>query len=229
MLLLHPRVDLITDRTLVMSKSNLSTLVSWSKARKMISPSTLISSCATLTLLYAHLTEQGKILPSALLTQRLLKPTMRNHPILCTSLPNQVICLVIHDSTEAYLLFFLQIAPYAPSQSQQGANQFVMHVNPMMQNTPPPNFQLSNCNWLASILLSITDYCSDVLVGKGRKRALLIGINYFKTKNELRGKGANVNRYVMFVSISLISNLLQIANRMYQRRAKRQKLFDISL
>ncbi|ORZ24008.1 peptidase C14, caspase domain-containing protein [Absidia repens] len=36
-----------------------------------------------------------------------------------------------------------------------------------MQNAPPPNFQLSNC--------------------QGRKRALLIGINYFRTKNELRG------------------------------------------
>ncbi|KAI8339206.1 caspase domain-containing protein [Chlamydoabsidia padenii] len=60
-----------------------------------------------------------------------------------------------------------QPAPHAPSQSQQGANQFVMHVNPMMQNVPPPNFQLSNC--------------------QGRKRALLIGINYFRSKNELRG------------------------------------------
>ncbi|KAI9304648.1 peptidase C14, caspase domain-containing protein [Cunninghamella echinulata] len=36
-----------------------------------------------------------------------------------------------------------------------------------MQGIPPPNFQLSNC--------------------QGRKRALLIGINYFRTKNELRG------------------------------------------
>jgi hypothetical protein len=67
-----------------------------------------------------------------------------------------------------------------------------------------------------------------VLVGQGRKRALLIGINYFKTKNELRGKEAGVDRYITIVSISLISNL-QIANRMYQRRAKCQKLFDISL
>ncbi|KAI9495508.1 peptidase C14, caspase domain-containing protein [Zychaea mexicana] len=36
-----------------------------------------------------------------------------------------------------------------------------------MQNRPPPNFQLSNC--------------------QGRKRALLIGINYFRSPNELKG------------------------------------------
>ncbi|ORX46047.1 peptidase C14 [Hesseltinella vesiculosa] len=42
-----------------------------------------------------------------------------------------------------------------------------MHVNPQMQGLPPPNFQLSNC--------------------QGRKRALLIGINYFGSRNELRG------------------------------------------
>ncbi|SAM07204.1 hypothetical protein [Absidia glauca] len=57
--------------------------------------------------------------------------------------------------------------PHAPSPSQQGSSQFVMHVNPAMQNVPPPNFQLSNC--------------------QGRKRALLVGINYFKSRNELRG------------------------------------------
>ncbi|CAO3589967.1 unnamed protein product [Absidia cylindrospora] len=57
--------------------------------------------------------------------------------------------------------------PHASPPNQQGSNQFIMHVNPVMQNTPPPNFQLSNC--------------------QGRKRALLIGINYFKSKNELRG------------------------------------------
>ncbi|KAI8391697.1 peptidase C14, caspase domain-containing protein [Radiomyces spectabilis] len=36
-----------------------------------------------------------------------------------------------------------------------------------MQGRPPPNFQLSNC--------------------QGRKRALLIGINYFNSPNELKG------------------------------------------
>ncbi|CDS02903.1 hypothetical protein LRAMOSA00305 [Lichtheimia ramosa] len=56
--------------------------------------------------------------------------------------------------------------PYGPP---GGGNMgdFVMHVNPMMQNRPPPNFQLSNC--------------------QGRKRALLIGINYFGSPNELKG------------------------------------------
>jgi hypothetical protein len=42
-----------------------------------------------------------------------------------------------------------------------------MHVNPKYRNAPPPNFQLSNCS--------------------GRKRALLIGINYFRTSAELKG------------------------------------------
>ncbi|KAI7852495.1 peptidase C14, caspase domain-containing protein [Circinella umbellata] len=36
-----------------------------------------------------------------------------------------------------------------------------------MQNRPPPNYQLSNC--------------------QGRKRALLVGINYFRSPNELKG------------------------------------------
>lgn len=40
-----------------------------------------------------------------------------------------------------------------------------MHQSPQM--VPPVNFQLSNC--------------------QGRKRALFIGINYFRQRNELRG------------------------------------------
>ncbi|RUS25121.1 hypothetical protein BC938DRAFT_472596 [Jimgerdemannia flammicorona] len=44
---------------------------------------------------------------------------------------------------------------------------YVMHVDSAMRNAPPPNFQLSNC--------------------QGRKRALLIGINYFGSQNELKG------------------------------------------
>ncbi|KAL1933780.1 hypothetical protein VTP01DRAFT_7870 [Rhizomucor pusillus] len=57
--------------------------------------------------------------------------------------------------------------PYGGQQSGQDMGGFVMHVNPAMQNQPPPNFQLSNC--------------------QGRKRALLIGINYFGSPNELKG------------------------------------------
>ncbi|KAI8078627.1 caspase domain-containing protein [Halteromyces radiatus] len=72
-----------------------------------------------------------------------------------------------------------QPAPYAPSPSNQGANQFVMHVNPNMQNVPPPNFLLSNC--------------------QGRKRALLIGINYFRSKNELRGCINDVQNVKLFL------------------------------
>ncbi|KAI9259410.1 caspase domain-containing protein [Phascolomyces articulosus] len=55
----------------------------------------------------------------------------------------------------------------------------VMHVNPSMQNRPPPNFQLSNC--------------------QGRKRALLIGINYFRSPNELKGCINDVNNLKSFL------------------------------
>ncbi|KAI9023752.1 caspase domain-containing protein [Phycomyces nitens] len=58
--------------------------------------------------------------------------------------------------------------PYGTSQPPPGtSDQFVMHVDPALKNRPPPQFQLSNC--------------------QGRKRALLIGINYFGSKNELKG------------------------------------------
>ncbi|KAG0787874.1 hypothetical protein G6F57_007780 [Rhizopus arrhizus] len=60
-----------------------------------------------------------------------------------------------------------QGVPYGQPQSNKNANDFVMHVNPVMQNQSPPNFQLSNC--------------------QGRKRALLIGINYFGSANALNG------------------------------------------
>lgn len=60
-----------------------------------------------------------------------------------------------------------------------------MHVNPKFRNIPPPNFQLSNCTLL------FYDYQKKkVLInclGQGRKRALLIGINYFGTSAELKG------------------------------------------
>ncbi|KAI9275974.1 caspase domain-containing protein [Sporodiniella umbellata] len=57
--------------------------------------------------------------------------------------------------------------PYGQQQPNINPNDFVMHVDPKLRNAPPPNFQLSNC--------------------QGRKRALLIGINYFGTSAELKG------------------------------------------
>lgn len=36
------------------------------------------------------------------------------------------------------------VVPYGPPGGGNMGN-FVMHVNPAMQNRPPPNFQLSNC------------------------------------------------------------------------------------
>ncbi|OBZ87061.1 Metacaspase-1A [Choanephora cucurbitarum] len=55
--------------------------------------------------------------------------------------------------------------PYGGQAPNTNPNEFIMHVNPNYM--PPPNFQLSNC--------------------QGRKRALLIGINYFGQSAELRG------------------------------------------
>ncbi|CAO3692819.1 unnamed protein product [Rhizopus stolonifer] len=57
--------------------------------------------------------------------------------------------------------------PYGQQQPNVNPNEFIMHVHPNFRNAPPPNFQLSNC--------------------QGRKRALLIGINYFGTSAELKG------------------------------------------
>ncbi|KAG0163629.1 Ca(2+)-dependent cysteine protease [Apophysomyces sp. BC1015] len=56
-------------------------------------------------------------------------------------------------------------APATPVPSS--SEDFYVHVNPKLQNKPQPNVQLSNCH--------------------GRKRALLIGINYFGSSNELKG------------------------------------------
>lgn len=78
--------------------------------------------------------------------------------------------------------------PYGGQQSGQDMGGFVMHVNPAMQNQPPPNFQLSNCKWMMKAMsLKIQHLICDFSLGQGRKRALLIGINYFGSPNELKG------------------------------------------
>jgi hypothetical protein len=74
--------------------------------------------------------------------------------------------IVIKEKEKVYS-FYLYIVPYGQKQTSTGANEFQLHVNPNMQNQAPPNFQLSNC--------------------QGRKRALLVGINYTGSKNALRG------------------------------------------
>ncbi|KAG2236241.1 hypothetical protein INT48_008601 [Thamnidium elegans] len=56
--------------------------------------------------------------------------------------------------------------PYGQQPSSDASN-VVMHVNPTMQGQSPPDFKLSNC--------------------QGRKRALLIGINYIGSANALNG------------------------------------------
>lgn len=42
-------------------------------------------------------------------------------------------------------------------------------------------------------------------IGQGRKRALLVGINYFKSRNELRGKGylSKITEPYMTIVLSL--------------------------
>lgn len=78
----------------------------------------------------------------------------------------------------------ITIVPYG--QPQSNPSDYVMHVNPKYRNMPPPNFQLSNCTYP---LIKEKKKCADfyLFVGQGRKRALLIGINYFGTSAELKG------------------------------------------
>ncbi|KAI8376291.1 caspase domain-containing protein [Radiomyces spectabilis] len=57
--------------------------------------------------------------------------------------------------------------PYGEGQTDASNSQFFLHVHPALKDKPPPDFRLSNC--------------------QGKKRALLIGINYFGTSNELNG------------------------------------------
>ncbi|KAG1471756.1 hypothetical protein G6F56_001940 [Rhizopus delemar] len=75
--------------------------------------------------------------------------------------------------------------PHGPIQD---GSDYVMHVNPIMQNQSPPNFQLSNC--------------------QGRKRALLIGINYTGSANALNG------------CINDVKNVKEFLTNLYQFRAE---------
>ncbi|KAG2212989.1 hypothetical protein INT46_011490 [Mucor plumbeus] len=59
-------------------------------------------------------------------------------------------------------------------------NEFFLHVDPTVENEDMPDFELSNC--------------------RGKKRALLIGINYTGTSNELNGcinDVANIKEFLM--------------------------------
>ncbi|OBZ91369.1 Metacaspase-1B [Choanephora cucurbitarum] len=73
-----------------------------------------------------------------------------------------------------------QGVPYGQQQGDPSANDYVMHVNPTMQNQTPPNFKLSTC--------------------QGRKRALLIGINYFGSQNQLNGCINDVHNMKAFLT-----------------------------
>ncbi|KAI9499254.1 peptidase C14, caspase domain-containing protein [Zychaea mexicana] len=57
--------------------------------------------------------------------------------------------------------------PRTPVPTFRSETGLELHVHPLMKDQPAPDYVLSNC--------------------QGRKRALLIGINYFDTPNELKG------------------------------------------
>ncbi|KAG0216239.1 Ca(2+)-dependent cysteine protease [Mortierella sp. GBA30] len=81
---------------------------------------------------------------------------------------------VHHAPAPVYHVPHHMIAPVNVPPPPQG---WAMHQSPMM--APPINFQLSNC--------------------QGRKRALVIGINYFGQRNELRGCINDVKNIKAFI------------------------------
>ncbi|KAI7889374.1 peptidase C14, caspase domain-containing protein [Mucor mucedo] len=69
--------------------------------------------------------------------------------------------------------------PYGDN-SSVGDSEFFLHVDPKVKDSGTPNFKLSNC--------------------QGRKKALLIGINYLGTDNELSGCFNDVANIKDFIS-----------------------------
>ncbi|KAG2196712.1 hypothetical protein INT47_009622 [Mucor saturninus] len=69
--------------------------------------------------------------------------------------------------------------PYGDN-SNVGDSEFFLHVDPKVKESGTPNFKLSNC--------------------QGRKKALLIGINYLGTDNELSGCFNDVTNIKDFIS-----------------------------
>ncbi|KAI7866353.1 caspase domain-containing protein [Spinellus fusiger] len=71
--------------------------------------------------------------------------------------------------------------PYANPHARPTAtdSEIYLHTNPKLKDSKPPVFQLSNC--------------------QGRKRALLIGINYTGTSNQLNGCVNDVNNVKDFL------------------------------
>jgi hypothetical protein len=69
-------------------------------------------------------------------------------------------------------------------------NGIILHVDRSIQGQPAPDFKLSNCNYLfipffLQFIFILTLFI--LTIGQGRKRALLIGINYTGTSSALRG------------------------------------------
>lgn len=74
---------------------------------------------------------------------------------------------------------------------QDDDNQLFLKVKPSMAD-PPKDFKLSTCKHSRSSCYIFQQKKKKYLTrrfvaGEGRKRALLIGINYFGTENELNG------------------------------------------
>jgi hypothetical protein len=61
------------------------------------------------------------------------------------------------------------------------------HVSPKMQSQPTPSFELSNCKCALRCKGGRLICLLFVYAGQGRKRALLIGINYIGSSNQLNG------------------------------------------
>ena len=64
--------------------------------------------------------------------------------------------------------------------------KFYLHVDPTVDQDKLSDFELSNCKHKAKTLFAHIQLMWHI--GQGKKRALLIGINYVGTKNELNGK-----------------------------------------
>ena len=70
---------------------------------------------------------------------------------------------------------------------QEDDGQLFLKVNPKYENKKV-DFKLSHCKKQRRRHDENIELIMDVIVGSGRKRALLIGINYFNTPNQLDGK-----------------------------------------
>ncbi|KAI9278637.1 peptidase C14 [Phascolomyces articulosus] len=75
---------------------------------------------------------------------------------------------------------YIPMAPGTPVPTFRSDSGLQLHVHPLVKDQPDPEYVLSNC--------------------QGRKRALLIGINYFDTQHELKGCVNDVHNIKEFLT-----------------------------